>query len=55
VSVAAHVEQTAPASAVPQLEQKRPEAGAPQLGQRDALVPSGGGVGAVGEAGVIIA
>ena len=55
VSVAAHVEQVAPASAVPQLEQKRPEAGAPQLGQRDVLVPSGGGVGAVGEAGVIIA
>jgi hypothetical protein len=54
VSVAAHVEQVAPASAVPQLEQKRPEAGAPQLGQREVLVPSGG-VGAVGEAGVIIA
>jgi RES domain-containing protein len=53
VSVAAHVEQVAPASAVPQLEQKRPEAGASQLGQRDVLVPSG--VGAVGEAGVIIA
>jgi hypothetical protein len=49
VSVAAQVEQLAPASAVPQLEQKRPEAAAPQLGQRDVLAPSG--VGAVGEAG----
>lgn len=52
VSVAAQVEQVAPASAVPQLEQKRPEADAPQLGQRDVLVPSG--VGTVGEAGGIV-
>jgi len=51
VSVAAQVEQLAPASAVPQLEQKRPEAAAPQLGQRDVLAPSGVGVGAVGGAG----
>ena len=54
VSVAAQVEQEAPASAVPQLEQKRPEADAPQLGQRDALVPSGVGGGAFGEAGGIV-
>jgi hypothetical protein len=49
VSVAAQVEQVAPASAVPQLEQKRPEADAPQVGQRVVLEPSD--VGAVGEAG----
>ena len=54
VSVAAQVEQVAPASAVPQLEQKRPEADAPQLGQRDALEPSGVGAGAFGEAGGIV-
>src|SRR5512133_3673842 len=48
VSDAEQVAQVAPASAVPQLEQNRPEAGAPHAGQRDVLVPSGGG--ASGEA-----
>jgi hypothetical protein len=52
VSVAAQVEQVAPASAVPQLEQKRPDADAPQLGQRDVFVPSGAG--ADGETGEFV-
>jgi hypothetical protein len=51
VSGAAHVEQVAPASAVPQPEQKRPDAGAPQDGHGFAVASA---VGVADELGGVV-